>query len=106
MEGDSAGCLEGYRKFLESEFRDPEGIFFIARNLSRVGAVDEALVCLTRAVDGGFWCIEAVVPDPWLDSLRGSPQFGDLTDRCEAGRRRAATEYARVGGERLLGPVR
>jgi serine/threonine protein kinase/tetratricopeptide (TPR) repeat protein len=106
MEGDSAGCLEGYRKFLESDFRDPEGIFFIARNLARVGAIDEALSCLTRAVDGGFWSIEAAVPDPWLDSLRGSPQFGDLIDRCETGRRRAATEYARVGGERLLGPLR
>jgi serine/threonine protein kinase/tetratricopeptide (TPR) repeat protein len=105
LEGDRETCLAGYQEFLDSSFRDPEGIYFLARNLSRVGAVEEALDSLARVIGGGFWCVDAVVPDPWLDPLRPEARFQELMARSEEGRKRAAIEYEKAGGERLLGPA-
>jgi hypothetical protein len=105
LEGNRDAALAGYEEFLKFGFRDPEGIFFMSRNLSRVGGVEEALKCIRSVVDGGFWCIEASVRDPWLDPLRHDPRFVELMARSEEGRRGAAAAYHRAGGDRLLGSV-
>lgn len=105
LEDDREACMEGYRAFLKSHFHDPEGIFLMGRNLARTGAVDAALDCLRRSVNGGFWCIESAVEDPWLGSLRGHPEFTELLRRCEDGRRSATEAYITAGAVPMLGPV-
>ncbi len=101
--GDRASCVSAYGEFRASKFRDPEGIYGIGRNLARVGALEEAIECLTGVVDGGFWCIEAAFADPWLDPIREDARFRTLLLRAEDGRRSALAEYRRAGGDRLLG---
>jgi len=105
IEDDRETCLKLYGEIRSSKFRDPEGIYFLARSLSRVGAVEEAIGQLVTVVEGGFWCIEVSVADPWLDPLRGDPRFVGILQKAEDGRRRALTEFQRVGGERLLGAL-
>jgi hypothetical protein len=52
---------------------------------------------------GGYHCPTALTRDPWLDSLRASPEFVRLVRQAEAGHARAAEAYTRAGGERILG---
>jgi hypothetical protein len=58
---------------------------------------------LNQVVHGGYHCPIALTRDPWLDSLRGSPEFVRLVRQAEAGHARAAEAYIRAGGERILG---
>src|SRR6267378_158950 len=44
----------------------------------RAGAALRALDMLSRAIDNGFFCHQAMVHDPWLDALRGRPKFAEL----------------------------
>ncbi len=103
MEGDRDGCVEGTRQILATGFHDPEGLLFCARSLARVHAHDFSLSLLDRVVDGGFSCSRALVHDPWFDSLRAEPRFTRILHRAEAKTADAADEFARAGGERLLG---
>jgi hypothetical protein len=73
------------------------------RELAYVGERDRALALLERVVQGGYHCPIALTRDPWLDSLRSSPEFVRLVRLAEAGHARAADAYVRAGGERILG---
>ncbi len=103
MEGDRDGCVEGTRQVLATGFHDPEGLLFCARSLARVQAHDFSLSLLDRVVDGGFSCSRALVHDPWFDSLRAEPRFIRILHRAEAKTADATDEFARAGGESLLG---
>ena len=65
----------------------------------------EALPMLRRAIEGGFTCATFFWRDPWLDSLRGNPEFDALIAQAEAGYRDAAAAFVVAGGEQMLGPV-
>jgi tetratricopeptide (TPR) repeat protein len=98
-------CVEISRQLLASAgFDDPEGLYFQARNLVRVQALDFALETLERVVDRGFHCARILLHDPWLEPVRGVPRFQQIVARVEGLVREAEAEYIRQGGERLLGP--
>jgi eukaryotic-like serine/threonine-protein kinase len=103
MENDRDGCVEATRQILATGFHDPEGLLFCARSLARVQAHDFALSLLDQVVDGGFCCSCSLVHDPWFDSLRAEPRFIRILHRAEAKTVDAADEFAKAGGERLLG---
>ena len=103
LEKQTPRCVEVTQSILGSAFHDPEGLYFAARNVARVGVVDLALTLLERVVAGGFHCHATFVRDPWLDSLRGRPEFSALLRRAEDGRRASAAAFAEAGGARLLG---
>ena len=96
-------CLHHVRAVLDSGFHDPEGLLLHVRELAYVGARHEALALLERVVQGGYHCPAALTRDPWLDSLRSSPEFVRLVRQAEAGHARAAEAYVGAGGERILG---
>jgi hypothetical protein len=75
LEGRVADSLAAVRRVAATDFRDPEGLFYLARHLAHVKEKDAAVQLLQRVVRGGFCCYPAMVTDPWLDSIRDLPEF-------------------------------
>jgi hypothetical protein len=88
---------------VESDFRDPEGLFYLARHLARLGEAGPALDLLERVVVSGYGCYPTMSRDPWLDSLRNTPAFTTLLRRVETLHQDASAGFERLGGAQLLG---
>jgi non-specific serine/threonine protein kinase len=103
MEGRRDDCIRHEEAVLGAGFHDPEGLLLHVRELAYVGETAGALALLDQVVNGGYHCPTALTRDPWLDSLRASPEFVRLVRQAEAGHARAAEAYIHAGGERILG---
>ena len=95
-------CLATILTFEEQDF-DPEGLYFAARALIRIDEHDRAVNMLERVVERGFFCVPALVRDPWLDPVRSQPPFTTLVRRAEERSRDAEAQLLRLEGGRLLG---
>ncbi len=102
LEGRPEESLEA-SEWVLVHFNDSEARYFMARQLARLGAHQRALEEMSRVVDLGFHCPQAFARDPWLEPLRGTPEFAGVLERAESGRQRAAHAFVNAGGERLLG---
>jgi tetratricopeptide (TPR) repeat protein len=91
--------------FLRSlvDIPDPEAHYYLARALAHVGVRDEPLALLSAAVANGFFCVPAFTRDPWLDSLRGTPEFSAMIHAAEARHRQAMISFLTAEGDRILG---
>jgi hypothetical protein len=67
-----------------SDFRDPEGLFYLTRHLAHLNETDRVLDLFRRVVEGGFVCFPAMADDPWLDPLRDASDFATLLHRAQA----------------------
>jgi tetratricopeptide (TPR) repeat protein len=85
------------------DFVDPEGHFYWARSLSRMGRHEESLERLRGVVDSGYFCADALRLDPWLDPIRETNEFRDIQRRAEERRESARAAFAAAGGVELLG---
>ena len=103
IEGQRALSLELVERTLALRFRDPETHYYVARHLAFLGERARALAEFPRVVEQGFTCLPAFVRDPWLDTLRGAPEFIAALRQAEAGYREAEAAFVEAGGERLLG---
>ncbi len=86
-----------------SDIPDPEGRFYVARNFAHLGRPAEALALLTGVVENGFFCLTAFNRDPWLDTLRGTPEFTALLRHAESRHRQAVISFLNAEGDRILG---
>jgi serine/threonine-protein kinase len=89
------------RKLLD--IPDPEGRFYVARNLAYLGETNGVIDLLNGVIDGGFFCLPAFARDPWLDSLRALPEFGQMLRRAEQRHRQAMISFLNADGDRILG---
>lgn len=105
LEGDAAQSVAAVNRIVASDFRDPEGLFYLTRHLSRLGQAGPALGLLERVVAGGFFCYPAMAHDPWLDPLRKKPAFTRLLRKAEAQHQSAVAEFARLDGHAVLAMV-
>lgn len=105
MEGNIAESAAAVDRIVGSDFRDPEGLFYLARHLAHMNETDRALELFRRVVAGGFFCYPAMARDPWLDPLRGRPEFARLLRQARARHREAAETLAEVQGDVMLGVV-
>ena len=103
LEGDDAHSIVAVNRIVASDFRDPEGLFYLARHLSHLRQVKPALELFERVVQGGFFCFPAMTSDPWLDPLRRKPGFTKLLGQAESEHREAAAAFAKSQGEKVLG---
>jgi hypothetical protein len=89
--------------YLRSSCRDPESLYYLARQLAYLGKHTRALEVLNEAAELGYVCFPTMARDPWLDPLRGNLEFS-LALRTEEGRyREAAQAFLAAAGSRILG---
>ena len=105
LEGKLAESSAAVGRLVASDFRDPEGLFYLSRHLAHLNETGPALELFERVVAGGFFCYPAMADDPWLASLRRKPAFTKWLRQAEAQYREAAAVFARLGGEKVLGAV-
>jgi tetratricopeptide (TPR) repeat protein len=103
LEGKREESLQACNELRQATFRDPEGIYYLARQLSFLGEQDWALETLSRAINHGFFCYDAMVRDPWLDSIRARSEFTALLRQAHELHREAAAAFVAAGGHSLLG---
>jgi serine/threonine protein kinase/tetratricopeptide (TPR) repeat protein len=103
LEGHREESLQACDELRKATFRDPEGMYYLARQLSYLGQGEEALEVLSRAIEHGFFCYPAMVRDPWLDGLRARPDFTDLLRKSQQLNREASAVFLAAGGDSLLG---
>jgi TolB-like protein/predicted Ser/Thr protein kinase len=101
LERDRDASVASLRRI--SDMPDPEARYYVARGLVWAGAIDEALPMLEGAVEDGFFCLPAYARDPWLDPVRGRPEFAALLRRAEARHRQAVISFLNADGDRVLG---
>jgi hypothetical protein len=82
---------------------DPEAIFQVGWLLCDVGAHQEGLDHLRRAIAKGYFVVETLSGRPQFDALRRDPAFLALLQEADAGRRRAHAAFRDAGGEQLIG---
>src|SRR5579864_93350 len=106
LEGQAAESIAAAIRIAASDFRDPEGLFYLSRHLAHLKEARPALELLERVVAGGFFCFPIMAHDPWLDSLRKKPTFTRLLRRAEAQHLEARASFERLQGGRMLGTAR
>lgn len=103
LEGNRTESLDSNQDLRKATFRDPEGLYYVARQFANLGEQSIALEMISRAIHHGFFCYPAMLRDPWLDSLRGSKEFIDLMRKAQEMHREAISSYFALKGDMLLG---
>jgi serine/threonine protein kinase/tetratricopeptide (TPR) repeat protein len=103
LQGKREESLEASEELMKATFRDPEGMYYLARQLSYLKEEAPALDMLSRAIDNGFFCYPAMVRDPWLDALRARTEFTALLRKAHRLHGEATIAFLEAGGGALLG---
>ena len=104
LEGDRAASLSAIDRITTSHWRDPEGLYYLVRQLAYLGAGDEAVALLNRVVNGGFFCYPLFTRDRWLESLRDRHDFKDVLHHAETEHHKSVGAFQSAGGDALLRP--
>ncbi len=83
--------------------KDPEARYHLARQYAYLGDHESALSALTAVIEDGFFCVPGFTRDPWLDPLRGAPQFTEVMRRAATRHRQAVISFLAAEGDRILG---
>jgi len=103
LQGNREEFLAANTRIAMSGFRDPEGLYFQARTAAFVHSPEVAFALLDRVVNDGFLCHRSMDLDPWLDGLRGDPEYRRIHRISEERHREARVRFLEAGGDRLLG---
>jgi tetratricopeptide (TPR) repeat protein len=103
LRGDRARSVEWFRRAARGVLQDAEVLFYMGRQLAYLEERTDALDALRGAVTRGYFAAEAFERDPWLASLRSTPEFGALCDRARREQRGARDALASAGLYSTLG---
>jgi hypothetical protein len=103
LEGKTDDSIAAALRIADSDFRDPEGLFYMARHLAHLEEIDGAIRLLRRVVEGGYCCYSAMADDPWLDSVRKRSEFRRILREAETRHRQAASTFTNARGDAVLG---
>ena len=98
LEGNPAESISAVGRIVASDFRDPEGLFYLSRHLAHLHEVGPALGLFERVVAAGFFRFPALAHDPWLDPLRTKSAFTKLLRQAETQHRETAAAFAQLRG--------
>jgi DNA-binding winged helix-turn-helix (wHTH) protein/tetratricopeptide (TPR) repeat protein len=105
LDGRPAESVAAVDRIVASDFRDPEGLFYLSRHLAHLDEAGAALDLLDRVVTSGYACYPAMAKDRWLDPLRRKPAFTRLLEQVEARHQDARAIFDGLGGAKTLGAV-
>jgi len=105
LEGHAADSVAAVGRIVSSDFRDPEGLFYLSRHLAHLHETGPSLELLERVVASGYFCFPTMARDPWLDPLRRKPAFTKFLRRAEALHQEAVLAFERTGGAGVFGPA-
>jgi non-specific serine/threonine protein kinase len=100
--GDTAGAMEKLDALRASGFDDPEGWYLYSFCLVRQGDADRGLTLLTRAVDGGYACYEALTTQSEWAARRGDQSVDPGGERTAGMLTRARERFEAQNGATIL----
>ncbi len=103
LEGNREASLEVSDELISRGFQDPEGRYYMARQLAYLSDIGRATHVLKSTVDGGYFCYPQMASDPWLDPVRGDAEFKRILHRAQALHQEAIEVFRAEGGPPLLG---
>ena len=103
LEGNREASLEASDVLIQGGFRDPEGKYYLARQLAYLSDAGRSTLVLKSAVDGGYFCYPHMASDPWLDPVRGNAEFKRILQGAQALHQEAVEVFKAEGGAPLLG---
>jgi DNA-binding winged helix-turn-helix (wHTH) protein/tetratricopeptide (TPR) repeat protein len=103
LEGKRAESVAAITRLVSSDFSDPEGLFYLSRQLGHLNEVDAALAVFRRAVAGGFFCYPAMAQDDWLMPLRRRREFTRLMGVVRERHQQAMEMFNQHEARSLLG---
>ena len=103
LEGNREASLEASDELISRGFEDPEGRYYLARQLAYLSDIGRATHVLKSTVDGGYFCYPQMASDPWLDPVRGDAEFKRILQRAQALHQEAIEVFRAEGGPPLLG---
>jgi serine/threonine protein kinase len=80
LQGDRDECIR-LMKCEESRSlacKDPEALYYVARQLAKIGENERAIELLHRVIEGGYSCATGLKRDPWLAGLHCVPHFDEV----------------------------
>ena len=89
--------------YLGGGCRDPESLYYLARQFAHCGVHDRAVEILSQVAEQGYVCFPVMARDPWLDPLRGDNNFTRVLHAAETSYRDAARAFLAAAGDRILG---
>lgn len=105
LEGNREESVRAAQELLGVAFRDPEGWYHLGRQLAYAGASSLALETLARCVEEGWFGYPSFASDPWLDALRGDPEFVRILNLARERHQAARAAFEAEGGPQRLGIV-
>ena len=103
LEGDREASLKVSDELIKGVFKDPEGEYYLARQLAYLNDIGRATRSLKKTVDGGYFCYPQMASDPWFDPIRGDSEFKRILERAQALHQEAIEVFRTEGGPALLG---
>jgi eukaryotic-like serine/threonine-protein kinase len=103
LEGNREASLEASDELISRGFEDPEGRYYLARQLAYLSDIGRATHVLKSTVDGGYFCYPQMASDPWLDPVRGDAEFKRILQRAQTLHQEAIEVFRAEGGPPLLG---
>jgi serine/threonine protein kinase/tetratricopeptide (TPR) repeat protein len=103
LEGNREASLKASDERIKWAFKDPEGEYYLARQLAYLSDAGRATRLLKRTVDGGYFCYPQMASDPWLDPIRGDAEFKRILHRAQTLHQEAIEMFRAEGGPPLLG---
>jgi serine/threonine protein kinase/tetratricopeptide (TPR) repeat protein len=105
LEGKQAESLKATDRAVRLIHKGGEELYYMVRQLAYLGETTRAIQELERSVEYGFFCYQAMVRDPWLNSLRSDQEFMRILQGARRRHDQARQMFLDHGGERLLGPT-
>jgi serine/threonine protein kinase len=103
LEGRPEDSVQEAEHYIRSSCRDPESLYYLARQLAYLGKRARALEVIKEVVEMGYMCFAAMARDPWLESLRGCGEFTSVLCRAETSHREAVQAFLAASGGQILG---